>query len=61
MTQTHLPSRLEGENRAAIALLGERASYLAPEALWEEAVRNGEGTVGPVSYTHLTLPTKRIV
>ena len=47
MTQTPLPNRLERENRDAIDRLSERASYLNPEALWEQAVRNGEGTVGP--------------
>ena len=31
----------------------------APE--WLYFYKNGEGGVGPVSYTHLTLPTKRIV
>ena len=31
--------------------------------LWNDALRNYKGIVGvgPVSYTHLTLPTKRIV
>ena len=47
MTQTPLPNRLERENRDAIDRLSERASLLTPEALWEQAVRNGEGTVGP--------------
>ena len=47
MTQTPLPNRLERENKDAIDRLGERASYLTPEALWEQAVRSGDGTVGP--------------
>ena len=47
MTQTPLSNRLERKNKVAIDRLSERASYLTPEALWEQAVRNGEGTVGP--------------
>ena len=46
MTQTPLPDRLQQENRDAINRLSERASYLSPEALWEDAVRNEEGVVG---------------
>ena len=29
--------------------------------LWVSGMTGGEGWLGPVSYTHLTLPTKRIV
>ena len=47
MTQTPLSNRLERKNKDAIDRLSERASYLTPEALWEQAVRNGEGDSGP--------------
>ena len=47
MTQTPLSNRLDRENRDAIERLSERASYLTPEALWEQAARSGDGTVGP--------------
>ena len=46
MTQTPLPGRIQQQNRDAINRLSERAFYLSPEALWEEAVRNEEGVVG---------------
>ena len=43
----------ELEDRAAIEALIERA--------WRVRVERFEDATDPVSYTHLTLPTKRIV
>ena len=48
------------EARALGATVGA-ASDAAPVRLWSLYVPNGRELTHPVSYTHLTLPTKRIV
>ena len=48
-------------DRETVCGLGNRKNYLFNQVLEEEGVKVYDTTIASVSYTHLTLPTKRIV
>ena len=61
---------IEGDAFAQTCIIVDKMDKLSPEVINEQLTELGHGsevilkiqsTLGPVSYTHLTLPTKRIV
>ena len=64
------PNRAEDSGRSeAVADLGDRMmkhathvlAFPGPQSVWTKHMEAMANEAGPVSYTHLTLPTKRIV